>query len=99
MGGGDIDGVAFDAHAIALLDMLKERIGQLDALASVKLLCTVLENTTKEDPKYRQLKARNDKLWVALLQHPELCGLLKVAGFEKQRGMEGQSETERIHAQ
>merc|ERR1711920_730804 len=48
---------------------------------------------TKDDPKYRRLKASNNKLWAGLLQHPELCMVLEASGFgkgteEKYRHME-----------
>ena len=35
-----------------------------------------------ESPKYRTLRARNEKLWVRLLQHREYVKVLIAAGFE-----------------
>eukprot|EP00931_Biecheleriopsis_adriatica_P096585 TRINITY_DN70225_c0_g1_i1.p1 TRINITY_DN70225_c0_g1~~TRINITY_DN70225_c0_g1_i1.p1 ORF type:complete len:354 (-),score=101.24 TRINITY_DN70225_c0_g1_i1:33-1058(-) len=73
------------ARAALLLDMLGSRLAPLELKQSLRLLCTVLDNSiAKEDVKYRQLRAKNDRLWSALLQHPEVCALLEVAGFDQQ---------------
>mmetsp|Transcript_25315 Transcript_25315/g.72179 ORF Transcript_25315/g.72179 Transcript_25315/m.72179 type:complete len:375 (-) Transcript_25315:123-1247(-) len=93
-GGASSDSVSTEEIAeqtVMLLDMLAERLEKEQVEGSVKLLRTVLGNAMKDDPKYRQLKALNDKLWAALLQHPELCAVLEVAGFQL-------SEADRIRA-
>lgn len=78
-------------QVVLLLDMLAERLqggigggGAVDMMRSYKLLCTVLQNASTKgeaEPKYRRLKARNDKVWAALLQHPEVVAVLESAGF------------------
>mmetsp|Transcript_135177 Transcript_135177/g.233614 ORF Transcript_135177/g.233614 Transcript_135177/m.233614 type:complete len:410 (+) Transcript_135177:89-1318(+) len=68
---------------VFLLDTLSDRVGPVDAMNGVRLLQTVLGNVTKGDPKYRRLKASNNKLWAGLLQHPELCMVLEAGGFGK----------------
>lgn len=93
-------------YVAVLLDMLDERIGHSDEIAnSVKVLCTLLENAaTKVDWKYRRLKAQNDKLWSAVLQHPELCAVIEAVGFVLQpdaqaKAIDEQVEVERIRSQ
>lgn len=66
-----------------LLDTLVDRLGSVDAAKGVRLLQTVLANVTKDDPKYRRLRASNDKLWAGMLQHPEFCMMLEAAGFQR----------------
>eukprot|EP00927_Polykrikos_kofoidii_P060041 TRINITY_DN55114_c0_g1_i1.p1 TRINITY_DN55114_c0_g1~~TRINITY_DN55114_c0_g1_i1.p1 ORF type:complete len:356 (+),score=59.82 TRINITY_DN55114_c0_g1_i1:114-1181(+) len=76
-----------------LLELLVDRLGQNSLERSMKVLRTILENArTKDDPKYHCLKARNDKLWLTVLQHPELCALLEVAGFRRQHVAEDERE-------
>jgi hypothetical protein len=62
------------AMVVPLLDMLAGRLGCAGEVErSGRMLSLVLNNaTTKGEPKYRRLKARNDKLWTSLLQHPEV---------------------------
>lgn len=93
-------------YVAVLLDMFEERVGQSDEIEnSVNVLCTVLENAaTKMDLKYRRLKAQNDKLWFAVLQHPELCAVIVAVGFVLQpdaqaRAIDQQVEVERIRGQ
>mmetsp|Transcript_29308 Transcript_29308/g.39610 ORF Transcript_29308/g.39610 Transcript_29308/m.39610 type:complete len:373 (-) Transcript_29308:122-1240(-) len=89
-------------RVVLLLEMLAGHLERDAMYNSLKLLGTVLENATKDDPKYRRLKARNEKLWVALLQHAEICALLEVAGFDPQFGVEEndrKAEIDMIQAQ
>eukprot|EP00930_Biecheleria_cincta_P095255 TRINITY_DN87235_c0_g1_i1.p1 TRINITY_DN87235_c0_g1~~TRINITY_DN87235_c0_g1_i1.p1 ORF type:complete len:358 (-),score=77.69 TRINITY_DN87235_c0_g1_i1:187-1260(-) len=92
-------------YVAVLLDMLEERLRQGGIGDSVRVLCTVLENAaTKVDLKYRRLKAQNDKLWFAVLQHPELCAVIEVVGFVLQHDAQAQVinqqiEVERIRSQ
>ena len=53
-----------------------------------KTLYTVLSNAAAHgggdgDPKYRTLRAANERLWTTLLCHPEGCAVLAAAGFEQ----------------
>lgn len=94
----------FGTHVAVLLDMLAERLRHEEDECSIKLLCTVLGNGTKDDPKYRRLRASNDKLWLAILQHPELCALIEAAGFEQHStegldGLDRCAEMEQIQVQ
>jgi hypothetical protein len=76
-----------------MLDLLS---GRLQSRAAVEpahqTLCTVVRNAAAnadaggaDDPKYRTLRAQNDKLWSRLLCHREMVSVLGAAGFEMQR--------------
>eukprot|EP00961_Rhodomonas_salina_P275429 3721214-Rhodomonas_salina.1 len=54
---------------------------------------------TKADAKYRLLKAGNEKLWLALLQHPEAVAVLVAAGFQPQRQHLAQQQEQQHHHQ
>ena len=70
-GGGEVGG---------LLDALAGRLGADAVRQSHGLLITVLGNAaTRADPKFRRVKARNEKLWTGLLQHPEAVAVLAAA--------------------
>merc|ERR1712039_256904 len=66
-----------------LLTTLHARLGLEEASGGRTLVLTVLRNVGREDPKFRRLKASNDKLWRGLLQHPELCMVIEAAGFQR----------------
>lgn len=85
------------AEVLLMLDLLSERLLQ-DRAALVdadvhqigQTMCTVLRNAAANgaadaDPKYRTLRAENDKLWSRLLCHHEPRAILSTAGFEMQR--------------
>jgi hypothetical protein len=78
--GGDAAGAGaaeVREHVALLLDMLAERLGGSGRAAEAegevwrcqRTLCKVLDNALKKaEPKFKRLKARNDKLWASLLQ-------------------------------
>eukprot|EP00928_Gymnodinium_smaydae_P095052 TRINITY_DN8103_c1_g1_i1.p1 TRINITY_DN8103_c1_g1~~TRINITY_DN8103_c1_g1_i1.p1 ORF type:complete len:391 (+),score=52.03 TRINITY_DN8103_c1_g1_i1:62-1174(+) len=87
------------------LGMLASRVDKQELECALKTLCTILENAyMKEDVKYRRLKASNDKLWIALLKHPEMIALLELTGFRPQRDtaqqeLDRQADLDRLQVQ
>lgn len=87
---GDDDEESTAVMVSALLDFLVQRhqsAEEMEALAGChRLLCLVLRNAaTKEAPKYRRLDAAKSRLYLSLLQHPELVAVLRLAGFVIQK--------------
>ena len=79
------------SEVLLMLDLLGSRLQSPAAAEEAHAtLCTVLRNAlTKggsgDDPKYRTLRATNDKLWARLLRHVEMRAVLGAAGFDEQR--------------
>ena len=81
------DGVA--EEVLLLLDMMGDRLQRRGGGVeqAQQTLCTVLRNAAAggeagADPKYRTLRAANDKLWARVLCHQEMRAVLGAAGFE-----------------
>lgn len=79
----DINEDELHVLVVFLIDTLADSLAPADLAQRLCLLQTVLGNVAKEDPKYRKLRAGNDKLWTSLLQHPEFCMILESAGFQR----------------
>ena len=82
-------GDAVCSEVMLMLDLLGHRLVERMAVEQAhQTLCTVLRNALEhvgDDPKYRTLRAQNDKMWARLLCHEEMLALLGAAGFEEQR--------------
>ena len=76
-----------------VLDALSARLGGEEAASCCRTLQKVLDTAlTKEEPKYRRLRARNERLWALLLRHPEMLLLLQAAGFEEASSVGSEAE-------
>ena len=76
-----------------VLDALSARLGGGEAASCCRTLQKVLGTAlAKEEPKYRRLRARNERLWALLLRHPEMTLLLQAAGFEETSSTESEAE-------
>ena len=76
-----------------VLDALSARLGGGEAASCCRTLQKVLGTAlAKEEPKYRRLRARNERLWALLLRHPEIMLLLQAAGFEETSSTESEAE-------